>query len=226
MNTQEKRKPTLKQWLTIGGIAVALILAVIMILVNKQGPKNNDWVPVIPGETTLSDNGTGTTVPGESHTPDGSEGAIDPSASTVEGQPSATEGSQTNTAPVPTLGNEDPYENWLASAMIIGISMQYPDFEFLGIYTASQTPIADHDSSMGAYVVFKGNGETLALQSTPLSEERGDRGTSDLYVPAIGYATYDLIDPDSIPLAGLTELKIEALEELIIASSQVSIIER
>jgi hypothetical protein len=75
-------------------------------------------------------------------------------------------------------------------------------------------------------VVFKGNGETLALQSIPLSGERGDKGTSDLYVPAIGYATYDLIDPNSIPLAGLTELKIEDLEELIIASSQVSIIER
>ena len=226
MNTQENRKPTLKQWLTIGGIAIVLAFAVIMIISNRQGPKNEDWVPVIPGETSLSDDTADPVTPGESNIPNNNEDVLDPSAPTVEGQSTSTESGQASTAPVPTLGDEDPYENWLASAMIIGISMQYPDFEFLGIYTASQTPVAAHDSSKGAYVVFKGNGETLALQSIPLSGERGDKGTSDLYVPAIGYATYDLIDPNSIPLAGLTELKIEDLEELIIASSQVSIIER
>ena len=226
MNTQPKHKPTLKQWLTIGGIAVALVLAVVMILINRQGPKNDDWVPVIPGETNMAQDLTDTDLPVDDHSPDGTTGMTDPSPSITDGQIATTEHSQTNTPPVPTLGDEDPYENWLASAMIIGISMQYSDFEFLGIYTASQTPVSAHDASKGAYVVFKGNGETLALQSVPLSAERSDRGTSDLYVPAIGYATYDLMDPNAIVLTGLTEVSLEALEELIIASSQVSIIER
>ena len=227
MNTQENRKPTVKQWLTIGGIALALILAVVMILINKKGPKTEDWVPVIPGETTLSENNTVATLPGESHTPIGTEDAADPSAPTASvGQSSPTEGISGDTSPIPTLGDQEPYENWLASAMIIGISMQYSDFDFLGIYTASQTPVEAHDSSKGAYVVFTADGKSMALKSVPLTGERGDRGTSDLYVPAIGYATYDLIDPTAVPVASLTELTIESLEELIIASSQVSIIER
>ncbi len=224
MNKQEKNKSSLKLWLIIGGITVALIFAVVMILVNRGTPKNEDWVPVIPGETTGSNSNESATS-GEEPVPSGSEDT-DHASPTAAGQTASTEGSQGSTSPVPTLGDEDPYENWLASAMIIGISMQYPDFEFLGIYTASQTPVSAHDGSAGAYVVFKSNGETLALKSTPLSDERSDKGTSDLYVPAIGYATYDLIDPNAIPLAGLTELQIEELEELIIASSQVSIIER
>ena len=33
MKTQENRNPTVKQWLTIGGIALVLILAVVMILI-------------------------------------------------------------------------------------------------------------------------------------------------------------------------------------------------
>ena len=146
-----------------------------------------------------------------------------------EQQSSETEGGETlqnNTDPIPTLGEEDPYEDWLASAMIIGISMQYSDYEFLSIYTASETPVAAHGSSKGAYVIFMGDGEKLALRATPLDGERADRGTMDLYVPAIGYATYELIDPEAVPKDSLKERTFADLQDLIVASTQVSIIER
>ncbi len=229
MNKEQKNKPSLKLWLTIGGVVIVLLLAVILILTNRGERDNKDWATVIPGETATTPNGE---VPegadkGEpqqneqgNETPEGSQGQTDGTESVSEG----TVAQNGNT--IPTLGDEEPYEDWLASAMVIGISMQYTDFDFVGIYTASETPVSDHDSSRGAYVIFTADGQTLALKSVPLSGERGDRGTADLYVPAIGYATYELVDPETVPIGSLKERKIEDLEALIIASSQVSIIER
>ena len=124
------------------------------------------------------------------------------------------------------MGNEDPYEQCLVSAMIVGVSMQYSDYEFLGIYTASNTPVSAHDSSAGAYLIFNGDGEKRALKAVPLAGERADRGTADIYVATLGYATYELVDPDSVPVSSLTEHKLEDLVDLISAYSLVSIIER
>ena len=218
-----QKKPT-TFWIGIGAAALILILAVILIIHNAGEDENTDWAPVIPGETlaTTSDNAEPTEEQDPSNddrqeltdeTEDGTETASTPSTSIMG-----------NT--IPTLGDEEPYEDWLAAAMIIGISMQYDDYEFLGIYTASETPLSAHNSSGGAYVVFNGNGEALALKSLPLEGERDERDTMDLYVPAIGYATYELIPIGSVPVASLNERKLEDLEDLIIASTQVSIIER
>ncbi len=229
MNKEQKNKPSLKLWLTIGGIALAVILAVILILSNRGERGSKDWATVIPGETKTTQSGemSDATQDVELNQNQGNE---DPTQQ-AEGNSEAAktepgETLQQNTNPIPTLGDEDPYEDWLASAMVIGISMQYTDYEFLGIYTASETPVSAHDSSGGAYVIFKADGEKLALKAVPIPEERGERGTADLYVPAIGYATYELVDADSVPVGSLKERKLEDLEELIIASSQVSIIER
>lgn len=228
MNKEQKSNSSMKLWLTIGGIAIAVILAVVLILMNKDERSNKNWAAVVPGETQTTPNGE----------------VFEPTASLGEGEQvnsgatektegnsetnlgAATEHQQQNSNTIPTLGNEDPYEDWLASAMIIGISMQYSDYEFLGIYIASETPVSAHGSSAGAYVVFNADGQKLALKSVPLDGERPDRGTADLYVPAIGYATYELVDPGSVPINSLKERKIEDLEALIVASSQVSIIER
>ena len=230
MNKEQKNKPSLKLWLTIGGVVIALLLAVILILSNRGERANKDWATVIPGETATTPNGEvvpeGTDKGEHQHseqgneTPEGSQGQTDGTESVTEG----TVAQNGNT--IPTLGDEDPYEDWLASAMIIGISMQYTDYDFVGIYTASETPVSNHDSSSGAYVIFTAEGQTMALKSVPLPGERGERGTADLYVPAIGYATYESVDPATVPIGSLKERKIEDLEALIIASSQVSIIER
>ncbi len=219
-----QKKPT-TFWIGIGAAALILILAVILIIHNAGEDENTDWAPVIPGETLLNSTSEDAEPTGEQDpsnddrqeltngTEEGTEAASTPSTSIMG-------------STIPTLGDEEPYEDWLAAAMIIGISMQYDDYEFLGIYTASETPLSAHSSSGGAYVVFNGNGEALALKSLPLEGERDERDTMDLYVPAIGYATYELIPIESVPVASLNERKLEDLEDLIIASTQVSIIER
>lgn len=226
MKEEQKNKSPKKLWITLVGIVAAVILAVVLILINRGERGNEDWATVIPGESRTEQNGEVVDPTGEVAGQENvaSEGQEENTSATRE--TASVENVQQNDDPIPTLGDEDPYEDWLASAMIIGISMQYSDYEFLGIYTASETPVAAHDSSAGAYVIFMGDGEKRALKAVPLDGERPDRGTADLYVPAIGYATYELIDPNSVPVNSLKERKIEDLATLISASTQVSIIER
>lgn len=248
MEQEKKNKSSLKLWLTIGGIALAVILAAVLILMNRGERKNSEWAPVIPGENQQTHNGenqqthNGETLQGQ----DGQvmEGQNSESAASTEGNEAQNPNGETltgdsntgnmgtnetrveNTDPIATVGDGDPYEECLVSAMIVGISMQYSDYEFLGIYTASETPISAHDSSAGAYVIFNGDGEKRALKAVPLSGERAERGTADIYVAALGYAAYDLVDPESVPVGSLKEHKLEDLVELIGAYSLVSIIER
>lgn len=127
---------------------------------------------------------------------------------------------------VPTIPVSDPYEERLAASMVVGISMQYMDFEFVGIYAASETTVDDHLGSAGAYVIFRAEGRELALRSLPIEAERQEKGTADLYLPSIGYATYDLVDPNSVNTSAMRELQLEDLEEMIMQATLVSIIER
>ena len=240
MDKEQKAKPSLKLWITIGIIAAVVILAVVLILVNRGERKNGDWATVIPGTTQQGDRGEPVTgEDGEPVTGEDGEPVVSANSGDNQGQNSqdATQGTGAdnqatgetgaeNTTPIQTIGDEDPYENCLVSAMIVGISMQYSDYEFLGIYTASETPIAAHNSSKGAYVIFNGDGEKRALKAVPLEAERTERGTADIYVAALGYATYELVDPNSVPINGLKEHKLEDLADLIGAYSLVSIIER
>lgn len=225
MNKERKLNLSPKLWVTIGGIIAAVILAVVLILINRGDNNSRDWALVIPGETGLTGNGDLTDSNGNDF-PVESQATEDSKGESATAELLTTETMEPNTNPISTLGEEDPYEDWLATALVISITMRYREFEFLGIYTASETPVAAHDTSAGAYVVFRGDGEILALKAVPLSGERSEKGTADLYVPALGHATYDLVSPDSVPVASLTERKLEDLEELIISSSQVSIIER
>ena len=228
MDKEQKNKHSAKLWITVGAVALGVILAVVLILVNRDERKKGDWATVIPGQTEQSQGGEtlqGQDGEGKEDGQSQNDASVDTTGDMWEqGQDSTATGNDSE--PIPTLGDEDPYEDCLASAMIVGISMQYSDYEFLGIYTASETPIAAHSSSGGAYVIFNGDGEKRALKAVPLSGERGERGTADIYVAALGYATYELVDPDSVPVGSLKERKLEELEDLILAYSQVSIIER
>ena len=234
MESAQKNKKPLKFWIALGAIALVVILAVVLILVNRAESKNSDWSMVVPGEAQQGQNGEMTPGQEGGQPVTDSEGnpVTDSDGNTVTETVTNAGGSDTgetiaeNSGPVPTVGNEDPYEQCLVSAMIVGVSMQYSDYEFLGIYTASDTPVYDHNSSAGAYLIFNGDGEKRALKATPLAGERADRGTADIYVAALGYATYELVDPDSVPVGSLKEHKLEDLVELISAYSLVSIIER
>lgn len=117
------------------------------------------------------------------------------------------------------------YERWLAAGMVTAISMQYPAFEINAIYLESETEMSDKISSAGATVVFSSSGESYAVQSRPLSDERTETGTIDLYTKDLGFATFDPIDPASVDSTDKIQVEIEELDELISQSILVSLYE-
>ena len=118
------------------------------------------------------------------------------------------------------------YEKWLSAAMIVCVSMEYPDFQLEGVYAASATALEDKYSSEGAYIVFISGGERIVIHSKALEEERVIPGTVDISTETVGYATFDPVDPDSVDLDSLEQLPLEDLSELISQSLLVSIYTR
>ena len=208
-----------KHCIIIGGVLLAVILAVALFLFNRNAGKNRDWATVIPGVTQSEEQGENAQNNGDR------DSAVNAETGTPDGSNVSVENPVQNTDPIPTVGDEDPYENWLVSAMIVSVSMQYSDFEFHEIYTASQTPVSAHEGSAGAYLVFTADGEKMALKCVPISGERTEKGTWDLYTPTLGFATYERINVSDVPTSGLTAHKLEDLTHLISASSLVTIYE-
>ncbi len=235
--TQKKAKPPL--WTVILAVLIlSILIAVVLVRAGKEETTTKD--PEEPGKTTgqsLQDESATQeqevpttqdavssveTVPTE-------QGTTEPDANT---EPSGNTEVGTNTEPTypadttPTVGDGEIYEERLAAAMVVGISMMYPDFEFRGIYMASETPLEAHSGSMGAYVLFSSGGQSLALKSVPLDAERQEKGTADLYGPTLGYSTYELVDPQSVNTATMKELQLEDLEDAINQATQTTVIER
>lgn len=115
------------------------------------------------------------------------------------------------------------YEEWLSAAMIVCVSMEYPDFNLEGVYAASATALDDKFSSDGAYVVFTSLGNRVAIHAKALEQERTDPGTVDISTEVIGFASFDQINPDSIDFASLEELNVNDMNELISQSLLISI---
>ena len=118
---------------------------------------------------------------------------------------------------------EAEYEKWLAAAQIVCVSMAYPDFQLEGVYAASATSLEDKFSSDGAYIIFTSGGSRIAIHSKAREGERADAGTVDISTEVIGYATFDKVDPNSVDVSAMDELKLEDLSELISQSLLVSI---
>lgn len=118
---------------------------------------------------------------------------------------------------------EASYEEWLASAALIGMTMQYPDFEQEEIYLASETELDDHSKSKGVYIIFEIEGEKRALSVQPLNEERSEAGTNDLYTSDLGYATFDEIKAKDVKTKEMTKVEVDDLTEEIEQSILVTI---
>lgn len=236
--TQQTKSGKLPHWGVYVGIGLLLlILAAVLIILNGKNDEKGDKPPVVTQQGTqqpnkgeqqeqTNQNASESTAVSGNASLDNSAASTDSGNVPTESNQDATAVPTTTQSPFPTIAEDEIYEERLAAAMVIGISMQYSDFEFLGIYTASQTPMQDYMNSQGAYVVFLSEGEKLALKSVPLEAERTEKDTMDLHMPALGYATYELVDPDSVTPALLNEVKLEDMEELILESALVSIIER
>lgn len=120
---------------------------------------------------------------------------------------------------------EADFERWLVAGMVVGISLQYPEFEFTEIYLASETEMGNPGESKGAYVVFNCGGEEIALHSKPIEKERTEAGTKDLYTEELGFATFDEVNPSSIAKDECVSVEMDELSELISQSVLVTVYE-
>ena len=117
------------------------------------------------------------------------------------------------------------YEEWLAAGMVTALSMQYPDFKIDGIYLTGRTELSKKENSNGVYVIFTAEGTQAAVYSVPLSEERTESGTIDLYTRDLGFATFDMKDLNAINKESYQQIEMNELDELISQSLLVSLYE-
>ena len=229
MNPETKKKPPL--WTLILAVLIISAIVAVMLLapwknaaekhLEKETEKTTEHMdredPSVQGQETqptMEPVSPTETAPTEQMP---SEETTEPSSNTTATSPQET---------TPVIGDGEIYEERLAAAMVVGISMMYPDFQFHGIYIASETPLEAHSGSRGAYVLFSSGGQSLALRSLPLDAERQEKGTADLYVPTLGYSTYELVDPQTVATSAMKELQLTDLEEAINQSTQTTVIER
>ncbi len=132
----------------------------------------------------------------------------------ITSQPSDADITEQSTAPTePTVTKI--YEHYLASLALYALVFEYPDFQIEGIYAASIVPMDKQEQSKGVYVAFESFGAKLIAYISYLPAERTEAGTTDLYSPDVGYATFDFVD--SMP-ENLTQLHeqdfVEAMNEV------------
>ena len=225
IDAQDNKLP---KWVLYAAVGFVVLFAAVLLIIVNAKTKGTQRPPVRTEQaTTLPTGGEelqNTAADSTESISEVTQGQDPQQGESVDAQDPTSQPEQTD--PIPTMDEGAPYEDRLAAAMVIGISMQYAEFEFEGIYAASETSMGNYMNSAGAYVVFRGDGQWLALRSQPIAAERSDKGTADLYLPALGYATYELVDPQTVPGTGLREMQLEDLEELILQSAQVTIIER
>lgn len=232
-----------KKKLLIGGLAatVAVVLAVLLILAGKDGQNPAQTDPTGPSPTAPGNETSRPTQPGETlhgETLPAQTGPTDP-AETIPGQtepPASVPGETTPgqtvpeqtvpvytdpTAPIPEL--DGSYEHWLSAAMVMAVSLEYPQFELEGVWAASATELSESANSAGAFLLIRVNGREVLIHSRPLSGERSQTGTRDLYTAQLGFATFDEVDRSSVDLSKLKELKLEQLSDMIAQSLLVTL---
>ena len=193
----------------------------------------NPGVQTEPQESHTSD---AQTDPLESHTsdvqtePDDPHTDDDPTVETPEDDPDQTlsvQPTERPTEPQTPTGipqqKDAEYERWLAAAMVVCVSIEYPDFALEGIWAASATGLEEKYSSDGAYIAFTSGGERMVIHANALEHERTEKGTTDISTEVIGFATFDRLDPADFSAAALEEIKPEELSELISQSLLISI---
>jgi len=216
-------------WLPLVLAAAAILVAVICFAPRAeevpgqtQGSVQSDPQQTRPEETAG-------TIPQET------ENGTEPAPSDPAVDPETTDPAQpVETVPEPSApGTGEPvqradaeYEKWLGAALVVCVSMEHPDFELEGVYAASATALEEKFSSDGAWILFSSGGSRMAIHAVPLKEERTESGTSDISTEAIGFATFDRVDPGAVDLASMEQLPVEELGELIEQSLLVSIYTR
>ena len=107
--------------------------------------------------------------------------------------------------------------------MVLGVSIEYPDFELVNICTETCKELTDSQSSKGVYILFKSSGTEMAVYGVPLEQERTTPGTIDISTMNMGFATFDMVDVNEIPKVGLISYTMEELEDTISQTMQLSL---
>lgn len=238
---KNRNKPPVDRRIIIVVALTAVMLLILAVLILSDPAVMGSHEDTQPGQTT------GQTQPGQTDpaqtSPDtdpadtGSHTGTEPGhVATNPTEPSqpqnqATEPTSPGTATTPTQPVEVPevpvgensYEEHLAAAMVVGASMEYLDFQVLGIYAPSRTPVSAKLYSQGAYAHLVIGGQEVLIRSLPLEGKRSEPGTTDLYTADLGYATFEVVEPSSVDLSGMEELTLEELSDLIAQSMLVSL---
>ena len=225
-----KKKSYTPFWLILV-IAVILIGAVLLLVLGSQ---REDIPSETEGQSAIQTEAAGKNdVESETEVIDNTEDASGEIASTGPDEtqdPEETKAPQENVVPQPTVNivqqADAEYEKWLASTMVMCVSMEYPDFELEGIYAASATALENKFDSQGAYIVFTTGGNRICIHSKALEAERTAPGTKDISSETIGYATFDQLDPNSVDFSSFEKINLEDLSELFAQSLLVSIYAR
>ena len=131
---------------------------------------------------------------------------------------------QTEKEEPPYTPEEDrTYEEWLAASMVTGLSMLYPDAQITGIYAASESGMDDEGNSEGVYISFLLHESPCAVRSFPLTAEREEAGTTDIYTSELGFAAFDGIDPAQVPVQQCRKIGVEDIGGLIAQTQLVSV---
>lgn len=225
-----KKKSYTPFWLILV-IAVILIGAVLLLVLGSQ---REDIPSETEGQSAIQTEAAGKNdVESETEVIGNTEDASGEIASTGPDEtqdPEETKAPQENVVPQPTVNivqqADAEYEKWLASTMVMCVSMEYPDFELEGIYAASATALENKFDSQGAYIVFTTGGNRICIHSKALEAERTAPGTKDISSETIGYATFDQLDPNSVDFSSFEKINLEDLSELFAQSLLVSIYAR
>ena len=194
-------------------ILLLLLIAVLAIVAITCISHSGENIP--PSQAASTENSdkdsapTGSVVPEDSTTPEETQESIE----------------ETHPPVVIVQKADAEYEKWLAAAMVVCVSMEYPDFELEGVYAASSTNLEDKFSSEGAYILFTSDGNQIAIHANALEQERTAAGTKDISTEAIGFASYDFVAPENIDFDSMEEINPEDLGELIAQSILISIYE-
>ena len=207
-NTEKKIQNKLSLW-----IILLLLIAVLAIVAIACISHSGENIP--PSQADSAEN---------SDIDSASTDSVVPEDST---RPEATQDATEEThPPVVIVQKADAeYEKWLAAAMVVCVSMEYPDFELEGVYAASSTNLEDKFSSEGTYILFTSDGNQFAIHANALEQERTAVGTKDISTEAIGFASYDFVAPENIDFDSMEEINPEDLGELIAQSILISIYE-
>lgn len=120
---------------------------------------------------------------------------------------------------------DSTYEEWLAAAMTVAISMRYTDFEIEDIYYKSETAPANRMDCEGIYIKLKTDGNTVFLFSKPLKEENKEAGSVNIYSQEIGFASFEEFAKNEVSVKKYKKYTVEEIEKMIQFSTLVSIYE-